>query len=142
MPVKGGGVDVIAVITAQMKGWATQTFTEKVILHHRPLGTAEHGTLIAAPRTAGAKVIPLGNLLIWELFRTVYQMKNRPLVIGRLMLLIGYLWSMVRRVNRPVSLELVQFRQRKQMQRLKKLIMRKHLSPQSRLEASSSRSLI
>ncbi len=140
VPVKGGGVDVIAVITAQMKGWRTQTFTDKVILHHRPLGTAEHGALIARFR-AGAKDYALGNLLIWEISRSVYQLKNSPLVVGGLMLLAGYLWSMARRVKRPVSPELVQFRQREQMQRLKKLIMRKHLSARSHLEASSFRSL-
>ena len=140
VPVKGGGVDVIAVITAQMKGWKTQTFTEKAILHHRPLGTAEHGALIARFR-AGTKDYALGNLLIWELSRSVYQFKNRPLVVGGLMLLIGYLWSMVRHVNRPVSPELVQFRQREQMQRLKKLMMRKRSSARSHLEASSFRSL-
>jgi len=140
VPVKGGGVDVIAVITAQMTGWRTQTFTEKAILHHRPLGTAEHGALIARFR-AGTKDYALGNLLIWELSRSVYQFKNRPLVVGGLMLLIGYLWSMVRRVNRPVSPELVQFRQREQMQRLKKLMTRKRSSARSHLEASSFRSL-
>ena len=140
VPVRGGGVDVIAVITAQMKGWRTQTFTEKVILHHRPLGTAEHGALIARFR-AGAKDYALGNLLIWEVSRSVYQLKNSPLVVGGLMLLAGYLWSMARRVNRPVSPELVQFRQREQMQRLKKLMMRKRSSARSHLEASSFRSL-
>jgi glycosyltransferase involved in cell wall biosynthesis len=136
VPVKGGGVDVIAVLTARMMGWKTQTFTEKMILHHRGLGTAEHGALIARFR-AGAKDYALGNLLIWELSRTAYQLKNRPLVCGGLMLLLGYLWSMVRRVNRPISPELVQFRQREQIQRLKKLMMRKHLWPQPPFEASS-----
>ena len=28
-PVKGGGIDYIAVTTARMRGWATRTFTEK-----------------------------------------------------------------------------------------------------------------
>lgn len=137
IPVKGGGVDVIAVMTARMMGWRTRTFTEKKIFHHRGLGTAEHGVLMAKFR-AGAKDYALGNLLIWELSRTVYQLKNRPMVFGALMLLMGYLWSMVRRVNRPISPELIQFRQREQMQRLKNVMVRKHLWPQSRLEAHSS----
>ena len=48
VPVKGGGVDHIAVITARMKGWKTRTFTEKVCLHHRAMGTAQHGVLRAS----------------------------------------------------------------------------------------------
>src|SRR5258707_2521510 len=47
VPVKGGGGDHIAVITARMKGWKTRTFTEKVCLHHRAIGTAERGRVIA-----------------------------------------------------------------------------------------------
>ncbi len=34
VPVKGGCIDHIAVITARMKGWKTRTFTDKVCLHH------------------------------------------------------------------------------------------------------------
>jgi len=45
LPVKGGSIDHIAVITARMKGWKTRTFTEKVCLHHRETGTAQRGVL-------------------------------------------------------------------------------------------------
>ena len=46
-PIRGGGVDLVAVTTARMKGWQTRTFTEKVCLHHRPMGTASHRGLSA-----------------------------------------------------------------------------------------------
>src|SRR6202035_2356321 len=46
VPVKGGGIDHIAVITARMKGWKTRSFTEKVILHHREMGSALHSPLM------------------------------------------------------------------------------------------------
>jgi hypothetical protein len=52
------------------------------------------------------------------LFRTVYQMSHRPFVIGGLALGAGYAWSLVRRVETPVSRELVAFVRREQMQRL------------------------
>src|SRR5439155_12900101 len=45
VPVKSGGIDHIAVITARMQGWKTRTFTEKVCLHHRKIGSAERGAL-------------------------------------------------------------------------------------------------
>ena len=41
VPVKSGGIDHIAVITARMKGWKTRTFTDKVCMHHRKMGTAQ-----------------------------------------------------------------------------------------------------
>jgi glycosyltransferase involved in cell wall biosynthesis len=60
VPAKGGCVDHIAVVSARMKGWKTRTFTEKVCLHHREMGTAQHGGLAARFRT-GAKDHSVGN---------------------------------------------------------------------------------
>lgn len=119
--VKGGGIDHIAVISARMKGWKTRTFTEKISLHHRKMGTAQHGTLKARFRT-GAQDYALGGHPLWELFRTVYQMTKKPYVIGGGALLVGYLSAGLRRVERPVPRELVQFRRHEQMQRLKRFL--------------------
>jgi len=121
VPVKGGGVDHIAVITSRMKGWKTRTFTEKICLHHRTMGTAQRSVLLARFKF-GALDYALGGAPIWEFFRTVYQMTKRPLIVGGLMLGAGYLWAMVRRAKRPVSDELVAFRRREQMERLSRFL--------------------
>src|SRR5438132_13541869 len=127
MPAKRGGVDHIAVITARMKGWKTRTFTDKMCLHHREIGSAQHSRLMARFRD-GALDHALGGHPIWELFRTLHQMTKRPLVVGGLMLLAGYLWAMVRGVERPVSHELVTFRRREQMRRLRNFLTGNKLS--------------
>jgi glycosyltransferase involved in cell wall biosynthesis len=119
-PVKGGTIDSIAVMTARMKGWETRAFTDKLCHHHRESGTAQGGALTARFRR-GAKGYAVGNHPVWELFRTVYQMTRRPYVVGGLALLSGYLWSMIRRPERPVSAELMAFQRREQMQRLRQL---------------------
>jgi biofilm PGA synthesis N-glycosyltransferase PgaC len=121
VPVKGGGVDHIAVITSRMKGWKTRTFTEKVSLHHRKMGTAQRGALMARFKV-GALDYALGGHPIWEFFRTIYQMTKRPFILGGLTLGAGYLWALVRRAERPVSRELVAFRRREQMERLRKFL--------------------
>jgi biofilm PGA synthesis N-glycosyltransferase PgaC len=121
LPIKSGGVDHVAVITARMKGWKTRTFTEKICLHHRDIGSAEHGAVTAKFR-AGALDYALGGHPMWEVARALYQMTKPPMVVGGLALLAGYLWSMIRRIERPVSAELVRFRRREQMQRLKKFL--------------------
>jgi poly-beta-1,6-N-acetyl-D-glucosamine synthase len=121
VPVKGGCIDHIAVITARMKGWKTRTFTDKVCLHHRAMGTAQHSALIARFRN-GAKDHAVGNHPLWELFRMVHQMTKRPFLIGGLMVMFGYVWAMFRRVERPVSHELVVFYRREQMRRLTRFL--------------------
>lgn len=119
VPVKGGCIDHIAVISARMKGWKTRTFTEKVCLHHRQMGTAEHSLVIARFRN-GRKDYVIGNHPVWELCRAAYQMTKKPVIIGGLVLVLGYLWALIRRVDRPVSSELVAFYRREQMERLKR----------------------
>jgi poly-beta-1,6-N-acetyl-D-glucosamine synthase len=122
VPVKGGGVDHIAVITSRMKGWKTRTFTEKVCLHHRKMGSAQRGALMARYKV-GALDYALGSHPIWECFRTIYQMTKRPFVLGGLMLGAGYFGALVRHEERPVSDELVAFRRREQMERLSKFLL-------------------
>lgn len=131
VPVKGGGIDHIAVITARMKGWKTRTFPEKVCLHHRAMGTAQRSTLVARFRF-GMQDYALGGHPIWELFRAAYQMTRRPLVIGGLTLGAGYVWAAIRRRERPVSAALIAFRRREQMERLRSFLTgRRSLSSQS-----------
>jgi biofilm PGA synthesis N-glycosyltransferase PgaC len=129
-PVKGGGIDHIAVLTARMKGWKTCTFTEKMSIHHRPMGTADRGTFKARFKT-GSLDYALGGHPIWELFRTCYQMSRRPVLIGGLTLLAGYLWASVTRAERPISPELVKFRRSEQMHRLRNFLLRKNSSQKS-----------
>jgi biofilm PGA synthesis N-glycosyltransferase PgaC len=118
VPVKGGSIDHIAVISARMKGWKTRTFTEKFCVHHREIGTAQQNVMTARFKY-GAKDYAMGNHPVWELFRSAYQMSKKPRVMGGLALGAGYLWSWVQRVPRPVSEELIAFHRREQMQRLK-----------------------
>lgn len=124
VPVKGGGVDHIAVVTARMKGWKTRTFTEKVCLHHRPMGTALSGQLMVRFKF-GIRDYVFGNHPLWEPFRVLYQLTKRPYVVGGIVLLSGYIWAFLRRAERPVSRELVAFQRREQMQRLSNLLTRK-----------------
>jgi glycosyltransferase involved in cell wall biosynthesis len=122
LPVKGGSVDHIAVISARMKGWKTRTFTEKVCLHHRIMGTAERSVL-ASRFKLGIKDYAVGNHPLWEFLRTAHQMTKPPLGLGGLALGTGYFWALLRRVERPVSRDLIDFHRHEQMQRLKKFIM-------------------
>lgn len=121
IPVKAGGVDFIAVLTARTKGWKTKTFTGIVSLHHRNSGTAQRGRFMAKFHE-GVKDYALGGHPLWAFIRAGYQMANRPFVAGGLTLAAGYFWALARRVESPMSCELVAFRRREQMQRLKGLV--------------------
>jgi glycosyltransferase involved in cell wall biosynthesis len=121
LPVKGGSIDHIAVISARMKGWKTRTFMEKVCLHHREMGTAQRSVLTSRFKL-GIKDYAVGNHPLWELFRIAHQMTMPPLGFGGLALGTGYFWALLRRVERPVSRDLIEFHRQEQMQRLKKFL--------------------
>src|SRR6266446_2946952 len=121
VPVKDGGVDHIAVMTARMKGWKTRTFIDRVCVHHREMGTAQHG-MMAARFRAGLKDYAFGSHPVWELLRVAYQTTRRPFLAGGLALGAGYFWALVCRKERPIPRQMVAFRRREQMQRLRNLL--------------------
>jgi glycosyltransferase involved in cell wall biosynthesis len=118
IPMKDGGIDHVAVIKARMNGWKTKTFTDKICLHHRTIGSAQR-SLLAARFHDGVLDSALGGHPVWEVFRTLYQMTRKPYIIGGLMIGLGYLARTLSRVPRPVTDELVAFRRREQIARLR-----------------------
>lgn len=119
VPLKGGGIDSVAVMTARMKGWRARTFTEMVTEHHRPMGTGNGGGKIPANFRLGQRAYRLGWHPLWQLVRSLYQMTKRPYVVGGAALLSGYLYGFVRQLDCPISKELVEFQRRDQVRRLR-----------------------
>jgi len=118
--VKGGGIDWIAVTTARMKGWRTQTFLDHCCYHHRPMGTASVGRLRSNFRL-GQQDYYLGGHPLWQFSRACYQMTRWPYLVGGLGLFAGYVWGWLIGLERPVSADLVRFHQREQIDRLMRL---------------------
>ena len=121
-PLKMGSIDYVAVTTARMIGWKTRTFTDHVCIHHRDMGTAQHGIAKAKFRQ-GCKDYAVGNHPLWEAFRSAYQMRNRPYVLSGLAMFAGFLVSLIRRRERSVTPDLIAFTRREQMARLKEAIL-------------------
>jgi glycosyltransferase involved in cell wall biosynthesis len=120
-PHRAGGIDWIAVTTARMKGWKTESFREKWFFHHRHLGTAERG-MVASLFSYGEKDYYLGGHPVWELFRVAYRITKKPYLIGGLALGLGYCSALLRRTPRPVSRELMTFHRKEQMLKLKAIL--------------------
>jgi glycosyltransferase involved in cell wall biosynthesis len=135
VPLKCGGIDLVAVISARMKGWQSRTFTEKTSQHHRKTQGAKHSSFRRTFRS-GYHDYLMGGHPVWQLFRSVYHMGKAPFVLGGSALLAGYFWAAVTRADKPVSNELVQFRRREQMSRLKQFLGAK-LTPRAGLENSN-----
>jgi len=121
MPVKEGGIDWVAVTTARMRGWTTRTFVEKTCFHHRTMGTADRNPLRARFRH-GREEYLVGNHPLWQVMRGVFQMKNRPLIVGGLSLLLGYMSAWLFRTPSPVPPALRAFHRDEQLIRLRRIV--------------------
>jgi biofilm PGA synthesis N-glycosyltransferase PgaC len=135
LPSKAGGVDLLAVTTARMKGWETQAFLEKRSIHHRKMGSAKHGTLQSA-FDGGRVDYLLGCDPLWLLGRSTYRLvTSRPIVLNGSLCLAGYLWAIVTRQEKVAPPDLVRFRRREERGRLLSLF--KKALPWGGLKTSS-----
>ena len=127
-PLKSGGVDLVAVLSARSKGWQTRTFLERSFVHHRIQGSALHGGLRERMHV-GRKDYLMGNHPLWEVLRSVYQMKYRPYLLGGLLVFASYFWNWIRGVERTIPADLMQLRRSEQMTRLKNLFLQRLTPP-------------
>jgi len=119
-PIRGGGIDWVAVTAARMKGWKTRTFAEKYLLHHRPMGTGG-ANVFAARYRIGKEDYYLGSHPLWEFMRACYHFKDRPYVLWGVLVLIGYLVGYLTDMERPIPEDLMEFYRKEQMDRLWRL---------------------
>jgi poly-beta-1,6-N-acetyl-D-glucosamine synthase len=119
--LKGGGVDLVAVVTARMNGWQTRTYFDRVCSHHRAMNSAMNRGLKLKFKW-GQSDYWLGGHPLWQVFRCIYQMRRRPYVIGGVATLAGYYLALLTRRPRSVSTEFARFRGKEQIGRLKEFL--------------------
>jgi len=122
-PRKIGGVDLVAVTTARMKGWETRTFVEKPYIHQRQMGTAT-ASFWKAPFKVGRSDYILGSHPLWEFARSIYQTTRPPILVGGALRFAGFLWAMLSLEEKQVPADFIQFRRKEQMRRLWKFVTR------------------
>jgi glycosyltransferase involved in cell wall biosynthesis len=121
---KIGGVDLVAVTTARMKGWQTRTFLDKTYNHHRQMSTASQSALLVPFRDGRADYL-LGSSPVWQFSRFFYQLTRPPIVIGALLRLAGFLGTMASGAEKQVPADFIRFRRKEQMHRLWRFLTRR-----------------
>lgn len=121
VPHRAGGIDWIAVITARMMGWKTESFREKWFFHQRRLGTASRG-ILSSLFSYGQKDYYMGGHPVWEMFRVAYKTTRQPLLVGGFVLGFGYCWAFLCHKPRPVSRELMAFHRKEQLAKLRAIL--------------------
>lgn len=121
VPLEGGGEDSVAEIMARMHGWHVESFPALRVYHYRATGTAT-GNILTARFRDGSKYYRIGYHPLFMVVRSVYRSKEKPYVFGGLLLLCGYFLALLRKYERPVPDDFLEYFTEEQMIRLRSLL--------------------
>ena len=119
IPLKYGGEDSVADIMIRMHAWKSLSFSEYKVIHHRPTGTGSGSSIYKARYVQGKTDHALGShplFMVAKLTRRMFI--EKPLIIGSMFRLMGYLISYVRREKRQIPAEVVKHLRVEQLKRL------------------------
>ena len=123
-PLPYGGIDAAAEIMARMHGWEVQTFPELKVLHHRRVA-ADKGSLLHARFRQGKMFYVLGYHPLFQLFRSIYRITDKPHVWGSLVLLLGYCWAAALRYRIGLPDNALRYLRTEQLRRLKEVFLKR-----------------
>ncbi len=126
--IRDGFEDAAAEISARMMGWATRSFEDLPVRHHRRVGLAGR-TIWEAKLAAGINEYRVGYSYLFHLARVLLKIVERPPVMGSALTAIGYLTAKCRGTEKIVGAEVVKFLRREQHAKLGRLIALKRMVP-------------
>ena len=116
-----GGEDAAAEIMARMNGWEVRTFPDIRAFQRRRMGAANQRMLRAKFRN-GIMFYELGYHPVFQLFRCIFRIADRPFFIGAFLEYTGYFWSFISRHKVKLHEDTVKYLRKEQMARLMKLL--------------------
>jgi biofilm PGA synthesis N-glycosyltransferase PgaC len=116
LPLRYGGEDWCAEVSARMMGWKVRASPKLRIFHHRTADTVD-GWLLRRFQQ-GKMDYSLGCLPAFEVVKCAVRMSEKPVVLGGCVRFAGFTWSYCVRADRSVSREFIRFLQKEQKQRL------------------------
>jgi len=117
LPLRYGGADGCALVTARMRGWQVQSFPDLGVQHHRTSGN--NGRLRYHYRR-GLMDFSVGSHPLYEIARVSQRLRDRPLIVAACTRLCGYLRGYVRGEEREVSKEFVKFLREEEIHKLRR----------------------
>jgi biofilm PGA synthesis N-glycosyltransferase PgaC len=116
LPLRYGGPDTHAEIVARMKHWHVASFPDLNVFHHRPTNSAEG--VIRGWFRQGKMDYSLGALPIFELFKLLRRIWEKPYLVGAAARCAGFIHSYCQREERAVSADFVDYLRQEQKQRV------------------------
>jgi glycosyltransferase involved in cell wall biosynthesis len=120
-PLVRGGVDAAAEIMTRMHGWKVRTFPDLEVRHYRRGGAAK-GNILYARFRQGIHEYSLGYHPLFEWARCVVRIRQKPYLFGSIFRIAGYMSALLRREERAMPADAVEFLGREQLQRMRRVL--------------------
>lgn len=125
LPLPGGFEDSVAELSARYHGWQTKSIKGLIVIHNREIGTVSR-SIWAARFNNGVNEYIFGYNFIYHLLRLCYYINRKPIFLGSVVGLLGYLYAMITRREKIIPKHLIEFQKLEQKARIsgrfKKLI--------------------
>jgi len=119
IPMKYGGEDTVACFAARMHGWKTWSFPDLVAIHNKPIGTGHSKGLLKIRFRQGIGEYFAGSHPLFVISKSLRRsVKERPLVLGGLCRLTGFLWASLKHEKRQISDAMIRYIRKEQIGRL------------------------
>jgi glycosyltransferase involved in cell wall biosynthesis len=119
-PFRYGGEDWCAEVMARMKGWRVEAFPELKVFHHKP--TCAGAGALRSWYQQGLMDFSLGSYPLFVIVKCLRRLRARPLIVGALARLAGFVSAYCRKEERPVPREFVEYLRGEQKARLHGLL--------------------
>jgi len=115
--------DGIDIHTCHMKGWETLSFYDEDawLWHHRIMGSSDRSIYVGRMRW-GRGNWTMGYHPLFAIAVGLHRMREKPVVVGGLLMIVGYFWSAIRGVPRYENPEFRRYLRKSQMRRLKAVL--------------------
>ncbi len=117
LPITIGGIDAFAEIMARKMGWEVQTFPEIKVFHSRRVGKGKENILKAIFHQ-GIEFYALGYHPLFQLVRCIYRIKDKPIIVGSMLILCGYFYAFISKYKREVPDDVISFLRKEQLKRI------------------------
>jgi len=113
----GGHHDYFAVVSSKMHGWDVRSFRDLEILHLKNASVSDRSQ-IKTKFYLGQMDYVCGELFIYSFIRAVILIRSKPVLIGSIFRVFGYLYAFLRNVPKQVPDNLKSFLRKEQLKRI------------------------
>jgi hypothetical protein len=104
-----------------MHGWEVRSFSDLEINHHKHASTAGRSQ-IRAKFHLGCMDYVCGEMFLYSVIRALSLINKKPVVIGFIIRLAGYLFAVVTRKPQQIPVELKTYLRKEQVHKIKGIV--------------------